>query len=282
MKRATSKDVARLAGVSQTTVSFVMNNTPGVSLSDETRRRVIEAARELQYIPNSFAKGLKTSQSRLLGVFLPSMDNPFYPMLMKYIEKYTVGLSYNVMLCCTYRNPEREKAYLDLCIEKQVDGIIYLFTPNWLKRAVQISHSIPIVLISEKSDDVPLNTISMNGFRCGELLANHLLELGHRRLAYILSPVTSISMTRRMRLEGIQSAVEKAGAAGRAPGAYGARDAAGRHRGGRRVYFDGPAAAGGPGHRGDRGQRPGSLWRALLRAYHPRPAAAAGPLDLRV
>ena len=93
MKRATSKDVARLAGVSQTTVSFVMNNTPGVSLSDETRRRVIEAARELQYIPNSFAKGLKTSQSRLLGVFLPSMDNPFYPMLMKYIEKYTVGLS---------------------------------------------------------------------------------------------------------------------------------------------------------------------------------------------
>ena len=211
MKRATSKDVARLAGVSQTTVSFVMNNTPGVSLSDETRRRVIEAARELQYIPNSFAKGLKTSQSRLLGVFLPSMDNPFYPMLMKYIEKYTVGLSYNVMLCCTYRNPEREKAYLDLCIEKQVDGIIYLFTPNWLKRAVQISHSIPIVLISEKSDDVPLNTISMNGFRCGELLANHLLELGHRRLAYILSPVTSISMTRRMRLEGIQSAVEKAG-----------------------------------------------------------------------
>ena len=195
MKRATSKDVARLAGVSQTTVSFVMNNTPGVSLSDETRRRVIEAARELQYIPNSFAKGLKTSQSRLLGVFLPSMDNPFYPMLMKYIEKYTVGLSYNVMLCCTYRNPEREKAYLDLCIEKQVDGIIYLFTPNWLKRAVQISHSIPIVLISEKSDDVPLNTISMNGFRCGELLANHLLELGHRRLAYILSPVTSISMS---------------------------------------------------------------------------------------
>lgn len=73
MKRATSKDVARLAGVSQTTVSFVMNNTPGVSLSDETRRRVIEAARELQYIPNSFAKGLKTSQSRLLGG-VPALD----------------------------------------------------------------------------------------------------------------------------------------------------------------------------------------------------------------
>ena len=192
MKRATSKDVARLAGVSQTTVSFVINNTPGVSLSDETRRKVLEAAQKLQYIPNSFAKGLKTHQSKLLGVFLPSMDNPFYPMLMKYIERYTAGRGYNVLLCCTYRNPEREHAYLDLCMEKQVDGIIYLFTPNWIKRVVQIASTLPVVLISEKSDDVPLNTISLNGLRCGQLMAQHLLDLGHRCIAYIMSSVTSV------------------------------------------------------------------------------------------
>lgn len=59
MKRATSKDVAKLAGVSQTTVSFVMNNTPNVSLSEETRKKVLDAANQLQYIPNSFARGLK-------------------------------------------------------------------------------------------------------------------------------------------------------------------------------------------------------------------------------
>lgn len=118
-----------MAGVSQTTVSFVMNNTPGVSLSDETRRRVIEAPGTAVY-PQLVCQGAQDQPIPAAGVFLPSMDNPFYPMLMKYIEKYTVGLSYNVMLCCTYRNPEREKAYLDLCIEKQVDGIIYLFTPQ--------------------------------------------------------------------------------------------------------------------------------------------------------
>ena len=83
MKRATSKDVAKLAGVSQTTVSFVMNNTPNVSLSEETRKKVLDAANQLQYIPNSFARGLKTNQSKLLGVFLPTMDNPYYPMLMQ-------------------------------------------------------------------------------------------------------------------------------------------------------------------------------------------------------
>lgn len=171
MKRATSKDVAKLAGVSQTTVSFVMNNTPNVSLSEETRKKVLDAANQLQYIPNSFARGLKTSQSKLLGVFLPTMDNPYYPMLMQYIEKYTVRLGYSVILCCTYRNPEREKAYLDLCEEKHMDGVIYLFTPNWMKRVVQLSHTIPVVLLSEKSDDIPLNTISLNGFRCGYLLS---------------------------------------------------------------------------------------------------------------
>ena len=137
MKRATSKDVAKLAGVSQTTVSFVMNNTPGVSLSEETKKKVLEAAKELHYIPNSFGKGLRTSQSKLLGIFLPSLNNPFYPMVMQYIENHTAKLNYNVMLCCTYRNSEREKTYLDLCIEKQVDGIIYLFTPNWLKRKIR-------------------------------------------------------------------------------------------------------------------------------------------------
>ena len=210
MKRATSKDVAKLAGVSQTTVSFVINNTPGVSLSEETRRKVLDAAKQLQYIPNSFAKGLKTSQSKLLGVFLPTMNNPYYPMLMQYIEKYTAKLGYNVILCCTYRNSEREKAYLDLCEEKRVDGIIYLFTPNWIKRVIQLSHTIPVVLLSEKSDEVPLNTISLNGFQCGQLVARHLLELGHRKIAYLVSSVTSVSLTRAKRLEGVRNAIRDA------------------------------------------------------------------------
>ena len=63
MKRPTSKDVAKLAGVSQTTVSFVINNTPGVSITEETRQKVLNAVRQLHYVPNSFAKGLKTNQS---------------------------------------------------------------------------------------------------------------------------------------------------------------------------------------------------------------------------
>ena len=139
------------------------------------------------------------------------MDNPFYPMLMKHIEKYTIKLGYSVLLCCTYRNPEREKTYLDLCEEKQVEGIIYLFTPNWTERAVRLSSKIPIVLISEKSDEVPLHTISLSGFRCGQLIAEHLLQLGHHRFACLMSPVTSISLTRQKRLEGMRSTIQNAG-----------------------------------------------------------------------
>lgn len=211
MKRATSKDVAKLAGVSQTTVSFVMNNTPNVTLPEETRKKVLDAARQLQYVPNSFARGLKTSQSKLLGVFLPTMDNPYYPMLMQYIERYTVKLGYNVILCCTYRNPDREKAYLDLCEERRVDGIVYLFTPNWVKRVTQLSYTIPVVLLSEQSGEIPLNTISLNGFQCGQLVAKHLLGLGHQRIAFLMSSVSSVSLTRAKRLEGVRCAIRDAG-----------------------------------------------------------------------
>ena len=149
MKRATSKDVAKLAGVSQTTVSFVMNNTPNVSLSEETRKKVLDAANQLQYIQNSFARGLKTSQSKLLGVFLPTMDNPYYPMLMQYIEKYTARLGYSVILCCTYRNPEREKAYLDLCEEKHMDGMRKLDNTFHPIGGKQIDDTIHVLFLTQ-------------------------------------------------------------------------------------------------------------------------------------
>lgn len=85
-----------------------------------------------------------------------------------------------------------------------MDGVIYLFTPNWMKRVVQLSHTIPVVLLSEKSDDIPLNTISLNGFRCGYLVAKYLLDLGHKSIAFLMSSVSSVSLTRTKRLEGTE------------------------------------------------------------------------------
>lgn len=211
MKKATSRDVAALAGVSQTTVSFILNSTPGVSFSEDTRKKVLAAAEQLNYVPNSFAKGLKTNESKLIGLLVPSMVNPFYPMLTQRIEKYATSKGYNVLLCCTQRQPEKEVAYLNLLAEKLVDGIIYTFTPHYQKNAVKLSRQIPIVLMSEKEEEMRLNTISLNGFQCGALLAQHLLELGHRSIAYVLSPVKSVSLTRQRRLEGICSKLQEFG-----------------------------------------------------------------------
>ncbi|MDP4109128.1 MAG: LacI family DNA-binding transcriptional regulator [Bacillota bacterium] len=211
MKKATSRDVAKLAGVSQTTVSFILNSTPGVSFSEETRRRVHEAAKQLNYVPNSFAKGLKTNESKLIGLLVPSMVNPFYPMLTQRIENYSALKGYNVLLCCTERLPEREVDYLNLLAEKLVDGIIYTFTPHYLKNAVRLSRQIPIVLIGEKEEEISLSTLSLNGFKCGALLAQHLLELGHRSIAYVMSPVKSVSYTRQRRLDGIKSKIQEFG-----------------------------------------------------------------------
>ena len=74
-----------------------------------------------------------------------------------------------------------------------------------------LSHTISVVLLSEKSDDIPLNTISLNGFRCGYLVAKYLLDLGHKSIAFLMSSVSSVSLTRTKRLEGIRSAIRDAG-----------------------------------------------------------------------
>ncbi len=211
MKKATSRDVAKLAGVSQTTVSFVINNTPNVSVSEETRKKVLYAARELNYVPNSFAKGLKTKKSKLIGLIVPTMINPFYPMLAQKIQEYASAKGYSVLLCSTNRIPEKEQEYLELLVEKSVDGIIYTFTPHFLSKVTRLSQQIPIVLVGEKSDKINLNTISLNGFRSGQLVAQHLVELGHRKIAYIMSPVTTVSLARVKRLEGIRATLREHG-----------------------------------------------------------------------
>ena len=118
-----------------------------------------------------------------------------------------------------------------------MDGVIYLFTPNWMKRVVQLSHTIPVVLLSEKSDDIPLNTISLNGFRCGYLVAKYLLDLGHKSIAFLMSSVSSVSLTRTKRLEGISGS-----AAGNASGFYCSVGRFRAVRSGSRIFHNGAAA----------------------------------------
>lgn len=211
MKKPTSRDVAKLAGVSQSTVSFVLNSRKDIIISEQTRQKVLEAVKQLNYMPNQFAKGLKTNKSNLIGLIVPTITNPYYPMLTQHIEEYAASRGYNILLCNTYRKIDNEEFYLNLMAEKSVDGIIYGFTPSFPQIALNISTRIPVVIIGEKHEGIKISTVALNSFMAGQLVAQHLVELGHKKIAFVTSPLNGLSHSRQQRLQGIISKLKEHG-----------------------------------------------------------------------
>src|ERR687896_217748 len=146
---ATIRDVARRAGVSTATVSRVLS---GASASrPETIRRVIEAADELRWRPSRVARSLKTRSTRTLGLLLTDLSNPFYPELVRGVENAAREIDYGVVLCNGDDDPEREAAYLEMLLERRVDGIVVAASRiterhgRWLAAA-----PIPIVVLNSE------------------------------------------------------------------------------------------------------------------------------------
>lgn len=214
MKKPTSKDVARLAKVSQSTVSMILNRKENVSFSEETTARVLQAAKELNYNLPSPALPAKASQpdsKKLIALFTPTMINPYYPMLNQSIEETAIPLGYNVLVCNSYRNKEIERYYLQLFTQNVIDGIIYTFTPTFPDLLQSLSDSVPVVIIGEKDNQVAIDTVGLNSYKSGNLVAEHLVQLGHRRIAFITTPLENMTLSRRQRLQGIQDKLAEYG-----------------------------------------------------------------------
>ncbi|MEK5379915.1 LacI family DNA-binding transcriptional regulator [Niallia sp. FSL W8-0635] len=115
-------DVARVAGVSPTTVSRVLNNRGYIG--EETRKKVQEAMEELNYFPNDIARSLFIKKTYLIGVIFPTTSNPFYGQLIFHLENYANSLGYKILLCNSQGREDKEKSYLHMLQRNQVDGII--------------------------------------------------------------------------------------------------------------------------------------------------------------
>ena len=130
MKKATSQDVAELAGVSQATVSLILNNSDKITFSNETKERVLAAAQKLNYRLPQRKKQREKKASNMLLVLTPTLTNQYYAELIQAIEDYADTLDYRVIVCNTFRKPDLEKFYLDTFVGAHVDGIIYTFLPK--------------------------------------------------------------------------------------------------------------------------------------------------------
>lgn len=204
---ATIKDVAKLANVSVTTVSKVMNNKG--EISEATKKRVLGVIDELNYKPNALARGMITKKTRTIGLILPDICNPFYPDVARGVEDGASKFNYNIFLCNTDNSTKKEKNYINILIEKRVDGII--FTSSLSPKQDNIINlkksGIPVVYMDRRVEyPDEINGVYINNFVGGYLATKHLIDLGHTKIGCITGNLKTLDSIERF--EGYKKALK--------------------------------------------------------------------------
>lgn len=187
-KSPTQADVARLAGVSRSTVSFVLNNRHGraISITKETRHKVFKAAQELGYEPNALARSLRSGQSFTIGVLIPNLYNLHYLELLEGIEQELTEQGYHLALVVTNFDPERERSCFRSLFQQRLDGLILMPTFWDLLPDEMIALSergSPACFIPAEEAGTDWVTPDMR--RGAEMLMTHLIQIGHKRIGFI-------------------------------------------------------------------------------------------------
>lgn len=190
--KVTIKDIARIAEVSTATVSKVINHKDH-DISQATRDRVKKVMKECNYVPNGMARSLITKKTKTIGLIIPDIRNPFFPELARGAEDKANEEGYNIIFCNTDDELIKEEKYIDMLVEKMVDGII--FTPS-SRRKTGISSlkqaSIPIILVDRDVDFKGVRgKIIVDNFRGAYQAVNHLLDCGYKKIVYISGPLES-------------------------------------------------------------------------------------------
>ncbi len=202
------RDVAKRAGVSAITVSRAMNNSGAVN--SDTRARINKAIAELHYVPNTLARSFRSKQTCLLALVLPDITNPFWTTIARGVDDAASRNGFHVILCNTDESPEKEANHLSVLLQRRVDGIILAPTTDDKNKILQLKqHSMLCVLIDRRVDGSKCDTIVSNGREGSMKMTQHLLELGHRRIAIVAGPAEIA--TGQERVEGYRSALAQSG-----------------------------------------------------------------------
>lgn len=182
--KPTIRDVAKMAGVSISTVSRVMNAPDTVI--ESKRRRVLDAIEELQYQPNSFARGLIYKKSFTLGLLIPDIENIYYSGIIRGVQDACIKLGYSLMICNTDRDKDRLLSYIDAFHEKQVDGIVFasdIIFPEYYEKLA--GSRIPFVLVSSHSYEYDIPSVEIDDKAAAYDAVKYLIGLGHTEIGMI-------------------------------------------------------------------------------------------------
>lgn len=197
----TIHDVAHQAGVSPSTVSNVLNGRRE-RMSAETCERVMKAVTALGYAPNQMARGLKTGFVPTIALMVPSVANPFWGAFARCVEHAALGKNCQVLLCNTERDAAREQRYAESMLARGIRGVILGSSPFSLEHMVGLTkRGLQVVAFDRHvgaEEGLELDSVRVDNARGAQLAVEHLLQLGHRRIAFVSGPVASANRTDRL------------------------------------------------------------------------------------
>lgn len=186
----TRDDVAKLAGVSSATVSYVINSGPR-PVSEETRRRVVQAIEALDYVPSAAARSLKIKRTGTIGLMIPDILNPIFAELAKVIEDELLAAGHSVILCNSYEDPRRELVYLNMLWGKQVDGLVLISTSRNVQTLYRFEKAKkPIVLVDRRVPHLAADCVLPDNEAGSYQAVRHLIACGHTRIGLINLPAS--------------------------------------------------------------------------------------------
>lgn len=208
---ASIKDVAREAGVSIATVSRVLNDVDVVN--EETKKKVIDAINKLGYRPNIVARSLKTQRTKTIGIVIPDISNQFYPEIVRGAEDGANIYDYNIMLCNTDLDSNKEKEYLKVLKEKMVDGVLYMSASLDEEVIALIKElQLPVVLVETRDEKADFPSVTIDNKKASKEAVEYLLNKGNKNVAYIGARAGAFNASAE-RYVGYRTALEDQGMA---------------------------------------------------------------------
>ncbi|HZJ87540.1 MAG TPA: LacI family DNA-binding transcriptional regulator [Sphaerochaeta sp.] len=205
-RRVTQKEIADRVGVSTASVSMILAGKELERFSDETIDAVYTTSRELGY------KGRSQRRHRnIVLIVCPSVINPYFATIIQGMEMEAKVQGMETVIFTTYWDLDKERAACEFAKDPLVVGVIFAMIPQQPELVRELNHLVPVIAVGDRQNEVGLDTVDVNNFNAGMLVARHLLHLGHRKIAYLSTSLSSEHSARVRRYEGLRFEIERFG-----------------------------------------------------------------------
>lgn len=203
-KKATLNDIAALTGVTPASVSMILNGKNISRFTPGLISRVYSAAERLNYVSPS-----ARSEKKQIAIISPSVNNPYHTTIIMGIERAAVAGGYITTIYNTYWNPNTELTILRQLDRRRIAGIIYVMNPLQVEKAREVNLHTPVIAVGDTVNDLGIDAVDINNFSAGCMMAEHLIGLGHKNIAYLSTSLNDAHIARIRRCDGLQETYKK-------------------------------------------------------------------------